>query len=233
MPSWTEEQHVQDTQQERSAVLLDGEGGIIFIYSSFTSLQPQRDSGRSAPARDGPDLPESPAELGAGGARKAELLAGVSHRSPGLRGPGCVPAMAPGHLGSTSPNQRTLAALSPRLNAAACVVLPNHPLPFHSSPRETPTIPVLEVQAAPELPSRLLPAPRGHCQPCVATASPVCLPPAPRGPRQALRLLWLWLWLEEPLAQESRNSDAWAGGQGLGRCQADSQTPGRLHGAGR
>jgi len=40
-------------------------------------------------------------------------------------------------------------------------------------------------------------------------------------------------WLEEPLAQESRNSDAWAGGQGLGRGQADSQTPGRLCGAGR
>lgn len=62
----------------------------------------------------------------------------------------------------------------------------------------------------------MAPVPGGHHQPQPS-------------PGQALRLLWLWL--EEPLAQESRNSDAWAGEQGLGRCQADRQIPGRLHGA--
>lgn len=91
--------------------LMERVGTFSFIPLLLLCNLWQRDSGRSAPARDSPDLPETPAELGAGGARKAELLAGVSHRSPGLRGPGCVPAMAPGHLGSTSPNQRTLAAL--------------------------------------------------------------------------------------------------------------------------
>lgn len=52
-----------------------------------------------------PRPPGEPSRVGAGGARKGGLSPGVSHRSPG-----CVPALAPGHVGFTSPSPRTLAA---------------------------------------------------------------------------------------------------------------------------
>lgn len=80
MLSWTEEQHIQDTQQEGSALLLGGEGGNILIYPPFISLQPL--ARVSAPARDSPELPESPAgweleKLGKLGSRMASPTAAL------------------------------------------------------------------------------------------------------------------------------------------------------------
>lgn len=194
-------------------MILGREAGNIFIYSSPPSLPPlARGELLLCTSKGEPGPPESPAE---------QALEELGKPGSPLASPASAPDSAALVVScqdteaSPLPDQRLL--FQSLASLATCMALPNLTLPFLSPCGKTP--PVLEVQVALELLS-------GCCQLWVPTSSPCPAPGERWGSCSSCGCDW------RTLAQEPRNSDAWAGGQGLGRCQADSQTPGRLCRAG-
>lgn len=203
-------------------MILGREAGNIFIYSSPPSLPPlARGELLLCTSKGEPGPPESPAE---------QALEELGKPGSPLASPASAPDSAALVVScqdteaSPLPNQSTLAALS-------VLSFFSH---LHGAPQPHSPVPLSLWENTASVGGAggsgaalwLLPALGAHQQPWVPTTSPCPALGERWGSCSSCGCDW------RTLAQEPRNSDAWAGGQGLGRCQADSQTPGRLCRAG-